>query len=162
LTQACNPLDFEGQPEEEAEMTKSTRSRTGVQVPRYIWLLLLVLAGAVTFRAVTTRSSSHHPVPRRDVTAADVIPAARYAAEPSIAEAYAYARQHPEVLDGLHCYCDCARNFNHRSLLTCFESDHGADCQICLREAVIAGQLTAQGRSLDEIRATIDGMFRSS
>jgi len=143
-------------------MAKSNRNRSAVRVPGYIWLLLLVLAGALTYRVVTSGSNGHHPAPRRDVTAADVAPASRYAAEPTIAQAYEYARRHPEVLDGLHCYCDCARNFNHRSLLTCFESDHGADCQICLREAVIAGQLTEQGRSLDEIRSQIDGMFRSS
>src|SRR5512134_4110588 len=106
-------------------MAKANRNRGTVRVPRYIWLLLLVLAGAVTFRAVGSRPNSHHPAPRRDVTAADVVPASRYAAQPSIVQAYEYARQYAAVLDGLHCYCDCARNFNHRSLLTCFESDHG-------------------------------------
>jgi hypothetical protein len=141
-------------------MPKATKKAQTPKVPVFIWALLVVLAGAVTFRAMSGRSGSHHPEPRSNVSAADVIPASRYADAQGIARAYEFAKQYPQVLDGLHCYCDCARNFNHRSLLTCFESDHGADCEICLREAMIAGQLHERGQSLDQIRAQIDGMFR--
>ena len=131
------------------------------RVPAYIWVLLVILAGAIGYRVLSGRgASSHHPEPRAQVTADAVVAADRYAAEPDVARIYKLAAMIPEVLDGLHCYCECARNFDHRSLLTCFESDHGAACDICLREAEIAAQMTADGRSLDEIRARIDGLFR--
>ena len=43
--------------------------------------------------------------------------------------------------------------------LTCFESDHGARCDICMGEATLAAQLAARGSSLAEIRHAIDQRF---
>ncbi|NOZ26249.1 MAG: hypothetical protein GXO94_09200 [Nitrospirae bacterium] len=41
--------------------------------------------------------------------------------------AYAAARNYPEVLDQVYCYCDCSEPpFYHKSLLSCFTEDHGA------------------------------------
>jgi hypothetical protein len=59
----------------------------------------------------------------------------------------------------LYCYCDCARHSGHRSLLTCFESEHGAYCDICVGEAVLASDLAAQGAALERIRGAIDTRF---
>jgi len=80
---------------------------------------------------------------------------------PGAAEAYAGAHRAPQVLDGIHCYCECARHFGHRSLLTCFESDHGSQCDICIGEATLAIRLASQGSSLDDIRRAIDQRFGS-
>ncbi|PYO84197.1 MAG: hypothetical protein DMD65_03660 [Gemmatimonadetes bacterium] len=71
------------------------------------------------------------------------------------------ARSAPQVLDGVFCYCRCARNVGHRSLLTCFESDHGSRCSTCMGEARLAADLAAQGRTLDQIRHAIDQRFGS-
>lgn len=47
--------------------------------------------------------------------------------ERNIREAYLAASRYPEVMDSLHCYCNCDRPpFNHRSLLSCFTDYHGA------------------------------------
>jgi len=41
--------------------------------------------------------------------------------------AYAAAKQYPEVLDQVFCYCTCDEPpFNHKSLLSCFVDNHGA------------------------------------
>ena len=40
--------------------------------------------------------------------------------------AYAVAREVPEVLDRLYCYCGCDRNPGHQNNLDCFTDDHGA------------------------------------
>jgi hypothetical protein len=129
------------------------------RVPAFIWVLGGILALAIGYRAMSGRDSGRHPQPRADVTADAVVAADRYASAPDVARVYSMAHEIPEVLDGLHCYCDCARNFGHRSLLTCFESDHGAGCDICLREAAIAAEMHSQGASLNQIRDRIDGMF---
>jgi hypothetical protein len=100
-----------------------------------------------------------HPEPRPGITAQLVLPPAAVPRTLGSVESYAAARQIPAVLDGLHCYCECARHAGHRSLLTCFESDHGAFCDICMGEAILAAQLTAQGRSLLDIRGAIDRQF---
>ena len=134
------------------------RRRTGTRVPAFIWVLFVVLAAAIVWR-VSAGRGSHHPSPRADITAATIVDAARYASAPEVERVYRMARDIPTVLDGLYCYCECARNFGHRSLLTCFESDHGAGCDVCLQEATIASQMTAQGATLDQIRNRIDAMF---
>jgi hypothetical protein len=64
-------------------------------------------------------------------------------------------------MDGLYCHCNCSRTFGHRSLLTCFESDHAAYCDICMGEAMTAARLAQKGGSLEEIRAAIERQFGS-
>jgi len=102
-----------------------------------------------------------HPDPRPSVTAERVLPPSMVLNTPGAADAYAAARDAPALLDGLYCHCECARHFGHRSLLTCFESDHGAQCDICMGEAVLAARLAAQGNTLDQIRRAIDQRFGS-
>jgi hypothetical protein len=102
-----------------------------------------------------------HPDPRPGVSADRVLPPSLVLNTPGAAEAYAAARNAPELLDGLYCHCECAKHFGHRSLLTCFESDHGAQCDICMGEAVLATRLGAQGGTLDQIRRAIDERFGS-
>jgi len=80
---------------------------------------------------------------------------------PGAAEAYAAARNAAATLDGVYCYCDCSKNAGHRSLLTCFETDHGAYCDVCMGEAMVANGMAQQGRSLEEIRTAIDLQFGS-
>ena len=100
-----------------------------------------------------------HPDPRPGVTAERVLPPSMVPSTPGATEAYAAARTAPGVLDGLYCHCDCAKHFGHRSLLTCFESDHGGRCDICMGEALLATQLASQGGSLEDIRRAIDRRF---
>jgi len=44
-----------------------------------------------------------------------------------IARAYQIAREMPKVLDQLYCYCRCEDNFGHKSLLSCYVDQHGAN-----------------------------------
>ena len=76
-----------------------------------------------------------------------------------VVQAYKAAQQVPQVLDGL--YCHCKENFNHRSLLSCFQSEHGASCDICQGEARMAAEMHRQGKSLEEIRRAVDARYRS-
>jgi hypothetical protein len=100
-----------------------------------------------------------HPDPRPGVTAERVLPPSMLPDTRGVLEAYAAARNAPQVLDGLFCHCQCARNFGHRSLLTCFESDHGSRCDICMREAMLATELADRGGTLQQIRHAIDDRF---
>jgi len=123
----------------------------GVAAAALVGVLLVKQAGGVVV----------HPDPRPGVTAERVLPPNLVMNTPGAAQAYAAARNAPQVLDGLYCHCECAKNFGHRSLLTCFESDHGAQCDICMGEAMLAHQLASRGSSLDAIRRAIDERFRS-
>ena len=38
---------------------------------------------------------------------------------------YMAAQKYPELMDKIHCYCNCDRPpFNHKSLLSCFTDNH--------------------------------------
>ncbi len=43
-----------------------------------------------------------------------------------VAKAYQIARDIPEVLDGLYCYCRCRENFEHKNLLSCYVDTHAS------------------------------------
>lgn len=136
---------------------KKTGKAPGI---RYIVIAMGVLVVVLGLATARRASAAHHPTPRTGLTAADVEVAERYAAYPRIAEVYTMAAQIPQVLDGLYCYCDCSRHSGHRSLLTCFQDDHGAACDVCLTEAALAYRMTQDGKSLKEIRKAVDGLYR--
>jgi len=72
---------------------------------------------------------------------------------------YEIAREIPEILDSLYCYCDCKKHFGHKSLLTCYVDDHAAYCDVCMDEAIRAYELFKQGKDILTIRKTIDREF---
>jgi Protein of unknown function with PCYCGC motif len=67
-------------------------------------------------------------------------------------EAYRIAREHPELLAQLHCYCGCDRIHGHNNLLDCFRSSHGGHCAICVGEAVDAERMYKAGTPVEQIR----------
>ena len=105
--------------------------------------------------------ASTHPTPRPGITAAKVVPESLTPRTPGASEAYAAAREAAATLDGVYCYCDCSKHAGHRSLLTCFESEHGSYCDVCMGEAIVASGMAKQGKSLTEIRTAIDRQFGS-
>lgn len=129
-------------------------------MPTPILILGVLLLGAGVFRlAWAPEARARHPEPRPGVTADSVAPSSRYADYPEIAGVYDEAARIPGVLDGLYCHCGCAEHSGHRSLLHCFQSDHGAGCDICLQEAHTAFLMTQEGASLASIRRSIDRTF---
>jgi hypothetical protein len=68
---------------------------------------------------------------------------------------YALAAKVKPVLYQQPCYCYCDRSVGHKSLLDCFASEHGSQCDICQKEAVLAYQQTQKGKSPAQIRAAI-------
>jgi len=131
--------------------------------PKLPWIIAGAAAAALVGLLVVKQAGGVvvHPDPRPGVTAERVLPPSLVLNAPGAAEAYAAARNAPQLLDGLYCHCECAKHFGHRSLLTCFESDHGSQCDICMGEAVLATELASRGSSLDAIRRAIDERFRS-
>jgi len=122
-------------------------------------IAVLAIGGLVA--VVRVASAGRHPEPRPGITAARVLPPSTYAGYDQIVRAYEAAQQAPQVLDGLYCYCQCREHFGHRSLLECFQSEHGSACDICMGEATMAAQMHREGKSLEEIRRAVDARFRS-
>lgn len=141
---------------------KQQRAQRWIMSPAARFVMPIVIAGAIlgALAAATGDARAQHPDPRPGVTADVVVPAERYAQYPRVARIYGEVAKIPLVIDGLYCFCDCHESIDHYSLLDCFRSDHGAACSICLAEADMAYRMTQEGRSLEEIRAAIDGALR--
>lgn len=132
-----------------------------VSARRLPWIIAgVAVVGLLLLLSFPRRGdASQHPTPRPGITAEKVLPTFAVGPTRGAADAYAVARQIPQVLDGIYCHCDCSKNMGHRSLLTCFETEHGGQCDICMGEAMMASQMAAGSSSLESIRKAIDAQF---
>jgi hypothetical protein len=98
--------------------------------------LALLVAGVVIFAGGSEHGSAPAwaPASNSGDTRLDVMPVARRETRPTLdpagfsgqaALAYQVAREIPEVLDQLECYCACEQ-YGHVSLLSCYTDGHGA------------------------------------
>lgn len=69
--------------------------------------------------------------------------------------AYQVAQRIPQTLAQLPCYCHCDMSAGHKSLHSCFVTEHGENCGICIGEALMASQLERQKVPIAEIRQRI-------
>ena len=78
-------------------------------------------------------------------------------------------REIPQIIDGIRCHCGCAKNPNHYSLLSCFETSDAMakDCQGCRKQARYVYELHQAGkvqrvepvgRRLEHARAELVGV----
>ncbi len=127
------------------------------------WIITAVALVGLAAALMVGRGSGGplHPEPRADAASMgeSLMPASFFTSNPRVLKTYQLARDVPAVLDGIYCYCHCKEELGHRSLISCFQSQHGAGCDICLGEADMAEEMHAQGKSLAEIRAQIDIAF---
>jgi uncharacterized protein with PCYCGC motif len=148
-------------------------------------ILIVVLLVAVAALFVTRGSRPNEPVPRPPLvekqvtpppdTASALVPA-HYEQAPSLRslgptlapekfpgktrEAYHVAKDIPQTLAQLPCYCHCDRGMGHKSLHSCFEDDHAAHCATCTDEALMAYRLQKeQHLSAKQIREQIIAQF---
>jgi hypothetical protein len=78
-----------------------------------------------------------------------------------VKQAYKFAEKDPALLAQLHCYCGCDKAYGHQNLLDCYRDTHGATCEICTQEALLAERMSAQGSPVDQIREAIRRRFAS-
>lgn len=74
---------------------------------------------------------------------------------PFQSHAYEIAAKIPNLIHQLPCYCYCDRGMGHKSLHTCFEGTHGAQCATCMKEVYYAYQMTKQHKTAAQIRKGI-------
>ena len=73
---------------------------------------------------------------------------------PYQSHAYELAAKIQGVIYQQPCYCYCDR-MGHKSLHSCFEGTHGAQCSTCLKELYYAYQMTKQHKTAAQIRKGI-------
>jgi len=147
--------------------SKTTRkTRTAHQRSRVPWILgalalsALVILATVVYAKEYRFRSGHAPVvePTGRSDASGVLDPTRFR-ERRQQEAYAVAQQIPAVLNQLYCWCGCKEHSGHRALLECFESEHAAQCVVCMGEAMLARTMVRQG--VTDIRAIQDAIDQS-
>jgi len=89
----------------------------------------------------------------------------------NIAQVYALAGEHAELLDYMPCYCGCGGSAGHRSNKNCFIhtieedgtvvwDDHGTRCAVCMEIVVLSAKMKAEGKSALEIRQYMDETYK--
>jgi len=73
---------------------------------------------------------------------------------PAQAHAYELAAKIQNVIYQQPCYCYCDR-MGHKSLHSCFEGTHGAQCSTCMKELYYSYLMTQKHKTAAEIRKGI-------
>lgn len=82
--------------------------------------------------------------------------------DPKVQSTYRKAQEVADRLDQMYCYCHCQKStLAHKSLLTCFQSRHAAECGICLHEADLAHADWKAGLPLAATIKTVDMMYNN-
>jgi hypothetical protein len=127
---------------------------------RKLGLLALVVVVAVLAFAQGDHVPAYNPQPPSPGELLPILPMDQRVGEnfkyPYQVHAYELATKIPGVINQLPCYCYCER-IGHKSLHTCFESDHGAHCGICMREVYYAYRQTKLKKTPAQIR---DGIVK--
>lgn len=110
---------------------------------------------ALICTATVAQRSSYHPQPKKlppVLKEEQLGPAAKSYQR----QAYRLAAVQSELVAQLPCMCHCER-MGHRSLHSCFESLHAADCYVCMKEVFYAEMEQKTGKTAAQIR---DGILR--
>jgi Protein of unknown function with PCYCGC motif len=78
-----------------------------------------------------------------------------FSRDPRAQAAYQAAKDIPEVLAELPCFCGCMSSFGHENNLFCFRDEHGSGCSICEDIALDARDMHRKGQSIEQIQQTI-------
>ena len=107
----------------------------------------------------------------QEVTAsADILPSFLDDKPEDMRMVYQVAGNATDVLEYMPCYCGCGDSAGHKSNMNCFLDevredgsvvwdDHGTRCLVCLEIAVKSVQMKQDGKSMKEIRDTIDAEY---
>jgi Protein of unknown function with PCYCGC motif len=96
--------------------------------------------------------------PGENSLAADVLSPSLFTDEKTRA-AYQTAKDIPEVLEQLPCFCGCMSSFGHKNNLFCFKDQHGSGCNVCQDIALDARKMHDQGMSIAQIQENIKNKY---
>jgi hypothetical protein len=110
-------------------------SRSRPRVTRYWWPALLAVIALSVAVALVWRGEAPPAAPAISSSPATSSAVARRETRPTLdparfvgkaAAAHRVAREIPDVLDQLYCYCACDKHQGHKSLLSCYTDGHAA------------------------------------
>ena len=145
-----------------AKTTKGKKPETS-SAARGINILLVVGALIITSGIVwytlkgPAQTAQREVLPKPNITTLDP---ALFSGKTRVA--YEAAREVPEVLAQLPCYCGCMSGFNHKHNLDCFHDEHGVECSMCQDIAITARDMYRNGYEIARIRQAIKDKYNRS
>jgi hypothetical protein len=99
----------------------------------------------------------------------DLMPAEVHSAPVTVQEAYQFNVANPDVMKDIPCYCGCG-NIGHTSNYDCYVShvdnagnitfdNHALGCSICVDITKDVMRMLKDGKSPQEVRASIDATY---
>jgi len=76
--------------------------------------------------------------------------------------AYQAAKEIPEILVQLPCFCGCMDELGHKNNLYCFADSHGKICDLCQTIALEAKEMNRKGLPVETIRNNIRKTYGSA
>jgi hypothetical protein len=143
-------------------------------------LVLLFLALTLILSACSSGENEHkddhseHTLPNGDLqeetASVEVLPNFLKDKPEEMQMVYAAAGKATDVLEWIPCYCGCGESAGHLNNKNCFVNkinedgtvvwdDHGTRCLVCMEIAVESIKMKQEGKSLKEIRETIDNKY---
>lgn len=110
-------------------------------------ILVFIAAGFSIFSLVSLSSAESLPMPAQE--------------NEQVKEAYLFAKENPELLENLPCFCGCV-NMGHHHNRDCYINDdgkwddHGSLCGGCVSVTLDAKRMFLNGSSTKEIRDFVD------
>ena len=137
---------------------KPAASNAGKTINVLLIVGALIIAAGIVWYAVKepTQNAQREALPKPNITTIDP---ARFSGRTR--SAYQAAREVPEVLAQLPCYCGCMNpgGFGHRSNLDCFHDEHGVECSMCQDIALDARNMWNNGWEIERIREAVKNKY---
>jgi hypothetical protein len=136
---------------------KSTKKSTGKQnlILGAAAIAIMAAIGWVSLRGTSEPTNASTSIAS---LAADVLSPSLFD-DPKARAAYQVAKDIPDVLEQLPCFCGCMSSFGHKNNLFCFKDRHGAGCEICEDIALDAKKMHDEGKPIAEIQNNIKAKY---
>lgn len=132
---------------------------------KFIFLLIVLALASAAVSACSTASGEVHLA----MAPLDQMPAEVRSAPVAVREAYQFNVANPDIMKNIPCYCGCG-GIGHTSNYDCYVSNVDADgkitfdnhslgCSICVDITQDVMRLLKDGKSPEEVRATIDAIY---
>jgi hypothetical protein len=119
-------------------------------------IAVAIISGIAWYSLSGTSSGTEHSV---QLSKSDDVLSPTIFDDAKTRAAYQVAKDIPEVLEQLPCFCGCMSHFGHKNNLFCFKDQHGSGCDLCQDIALDARKMHDQGMSIAQIQEQIKAKY---
>ena len=119
-------------------------------------IAVAIIAGIAWY---SLRGTGNEPETSGQISSSDGVLSPTIFQDPKTRAAYQVAKDIPEVLEQLPCFCGCMSHYGHKNNLFCFKDTHGSGCDLCQDIALDARKMHDQGMSITQIQENIKAKY---